>query len=112
MSAVQQLDGVVPVTMACDLVGLSRRAFYRHIRPQAHQRSTKPRPRPARGLSEAERQAVLDLLHGVRFRDATPREIYATLLEEGEYHGHWRTFYVTPVSYPAARASRWCDGRT
>ncbi len=36
---------------------------------------------------------MLDLLHSVRFRDVAPREAYATLLEEGAYMGHWRTFY-------------------
>ena len=92
MSAVQQLAGVVPVTTACDIVGLARSAFYRHIHPPAPRPARPPSASP-RALSSLERQEVLDLLHSLRFRDLAPREVYSILLEEGVYVAHWRTFY-------------------
>ena len=52
-----------------------------------------PRPAPARELSKAQRQAVLDLLHAPRFADQAPAEIYATLLDEGVYLCSVRTMY-------------------
>mgnify|MGYP001788326673 CR=1 FL=1 len=53
----------------------------------------RPRPRPARALSQAQQQAVLDLLHAPRFADQAPAEIYASLLDEGVYHCSIRTMY-------------------
>jgi putative transposase len=44
-------------------------------------------------LAESERQAVLDLLHSPRFRDAAPAQVYATLLDEGTYLASERTMY-------------------
>lgn len=36
---------------------------------------------------------VLDILHGERFRDAAPAQVYATLLDEGTYLCSERTMY-------------------
>ena len=44
-------------------------------------------------LSDAERQHVLDVVHEQRFWDATPYQIYATLLDEGRYLTSVRTIY-------------------
>ena len=46
-----------------------------------------------RALSLSERQTVLDVLHSERFVDAAPREVYASLLDEGQYHCSVRTMY-------------------
>ena len=46
-----------------------------------------------RGLSPLERQRVLDTLNEPRFQDLAPREVYGTLLSEGQYLCHWRTMY-------------------
>ena len=40
---------------------------------------------PARALTAAERQVVLDVLHEPRFVDLAPAEISARLLDEGRY---------------------------
>ncbi|MDT8442611.1 MAG: IS3 family transposase, partial [Desulfuromonadales bacterium] len=47
----------------------------------------------ARGLSEAERQRVLDVLHSERFQDAAPRQVHATLQSEGEVLASVSTMY-------------------
>jgi putative transposase len=51
------------------------------------------RPSPPRALPEGSRQVVLDLLRSPRFADLAPAEIYATLLDQGIYHGSIRTMY-------------------
>src|SRR5450756_241781 len=54
---------------------------------------TTPRPLPVRALGPAERTAVLAHLHGERFQDRSPDAVYATLLDEGQYHCSIRTMY-------------------
>jgi len=44
-------------------------------------------------LSETERRRALEALHNPRFVDASPRQVYATLLDEGVYLGSERTLY-------------------
>ena len=51
------------------------------------------RSRPARALSPAERETVLAHLHGERFQDRAPAEVYATLLDEGRYLCSIRTMH-------------------
>ena len=46
-----------------------------------------------RALTEAERQAILDVLHCDRFVDLAPAEVWATLLDEGVYLGSMSTIY-------------------
>jgi putative transposase len=49
--------------------------------------------RQPRALTEAEQQAILDVLHSDRFVDLAPPEVWATLLDEGVYLGSQSTFY-------------------
>ena len=51
------------------------------------------RPTPARALHPAEREVVLARLHEERFQDRSPAAVYATLLDENEYHCSIRTMY-------------------
>jgi putative transposase len=44
-------------------------------------------------FSWSERQVVIDILHSDRFQDKAPYEVYATLLDEGQYHCSIRTMY-------------------
>ena len=51
------------------------------------------RPRPPLALSIAEQEYLLGVLDSERFADMAPVTIYATLLDEGHYHGSVRTMY-------------------
>ncbi len=90
--AVVDLVPVVGPTAACRAIEVARATHYRRRRPRVMP-ELKPRPRPARALSEPERAAVLELLHGDRFGDRAPAEVYATLLDEGTYLASERTMY-------------------
>jgi putative transposase len=52
-----------------------------------------PRPPARRALDAAERTVVREVLNFERFGDCVPREVYATLLDQGVYHCSWRTMY-------------------
>ena len=74
---------------ACQALGLARSSYYRSLQTRAVQ----PRPKPARSLTQAEQATVRQTLNSERFQDLAPREVYATLLDEGQYLCHWRTMY-------------------
>jgi putative transposase len=90
MSAVAQLAPQVGVAPACRALGVPRASWYRHLQPAVE---PAPRPTPARTLAPAERQVVLDHLHSERFQDCAPAEVYATLLDEGQYVCSIRSMY-------------------
>jgi putative transposase len=52
-----------------------------------------PRKPSPRALNLAEKDIVFSLLNSERFQDQAPREVYATLLDEGLYVCHWRSMY-------------------
>ena len=120
MTGVAELAAVTGVAEACRALGVARASFYRRrLRRAGHapERGDPPalaaltptegalaglgggEPMPAaarshpRALSAAERRAVLDVLHGPRFVDASPAAVYASLLDEGVYLASERTMY-------------------
>lgn len=87
---VEQLAPVIGVAQACAAVALPRATWYRHQQPKPAPKS--PR-RSHRRLDDAERARVLQVLHSERFVDAAPAQVYATLLDEGDYLCSERTMY-------------------
>lgn len=94
MEAALALSSDVGIKPACKALEVSRAGFYR-IQTQRNAPFVKPHnhPSPPRALSLDERQGVLDILHTERFVDKVPYEVYATLLDEGQYHCSIRTMY-------------------
>jgi putative transposase len=82
-ATVEELAPVVGTRPACRALGAAPSTIYRRRRPVVEPRPQRPRPTPARALSEAERAAVLVELHSERFVDSSPAQVYATLLDEG-----------------------------
>jgi putative transposase len=80
------------MTVACSAVGLSRATVYRQSRPKPAPRRA-ARPTHPRRIPNAVRAGILDIMDSARFIDQPPREVYATLLSEGEYRCSWRTMY-------------------
>ena len=90
MAATENLSGAVGVAPACESMEVARSTLYYQRQPK---QEPKPRPKPARALTDGERQKVLDELHGDRFVDKSPGEVWATLLDEGTYLCSERTMY-------------------
>lgn len=90
MPVVAELAESIGTASACQTLGLARSSFYRQLNPSTKAAS---RPTPPRALTEVERQAVLEQLHSPRFVDQSPREVYATLLDEGSYLCSVSTIY-------------------
>ena len=84
--AITEIEPMIGTLPACRALGASRAGVYRRRRPP-RVREHRPRPAPARALSEPERAGVLEQLHSERFVDASPAEVWATLLDEGTYLG-------------------------
>jgi putative transposase len=89
---VEELTPIIGTRPACRALGASVATIYRRRRPLAPG-PPRSRPTPARALSEQEREAVLELLHGERFVDCSLAQVYATLLDEGRYLASERTMY-------------------
>ena len=77
---------------ACRVLGVARATAYRHRNPRVVS-PARPRRRPPQALSEQEQSAVLTELHSERFADASPAQVYATLLDDGTYLASQRTMY-------------------
>ena len=90
--ALAQLHPRIGVAAACSALQMSRAGVYRARRP-ALPRSAGLRPRPPLAFSEAERAVLLGVLNSERFMDVAPASVFATLLDEGCYHGSIRTMH-------------------
>ncbi|CAI7976121.1 transposase [Frankia sp. Hr75.2] len=91
------LTGRVGVAAACRAMGRSRATHYRRHRKSPAPARPAPIPHKARrqpaALSPAERERLVALLHSERFVDASPAQVWATLLDEGVYLASERTMY-------------------
>jgi transposase InsO family protein len=88
---VELTGGGIPTRRAAELTGLPRAAA---VRAAARTPDSPPRrPAPANKLSADERAAVLATLNSDEFVDKPPLQVYAILLERGEYVGSVSTMY-------------------
>jgi transposase InsO family protein len=93
MDAFHQLQPTAGIASACLTLGINRAGIYRQRVQPRHTMPPKPRSACVFALSQTERQDILDILDSERFVDVAPATIYATLLDEGRYHGSVRTMY-------------------
>jgi len=90
IQAAEELAESVGVSDACRVLGVPRSSLYRARRPKL---PPAPRPSPRQALSQEEKETTHQVLNSERFWDCSPRQVYATLLDEGIYLCHWRTMY-------------------
>jgi len=94
MEAAFSLSTEVGIKPACESLAVPRSGLYRmQARKRAPVVEPRKRPSPPRTLSFDERQGVRDILNSERFVDKAPHQVYATLLDEGEYRCSIRTMY-------------------
>ena len=106
MDATEKLGNDVGIHSACQALGVSRASFYRHRRPSEAPATKRPARISPRALSVEQRRQVRETLNGERFMDKAPREVYATLLDEGEYLCSVRTMYRILDKEKAVRERR------
>jgi putative transposase len=95
------------VTTACRVLAVPRSWYYRQkVAGSQVQENRESRPRPQQALSVAEKAEVRTVLNSERFADESPREVYATLLDEGRYLCHWRTMYRVLAEHEEVRERR------
>lgn len=102
MLAVAELAPHVGLRSACQAFALNRGFVYRDRaghRVTASRHVPRARPRPPLALSIAEQDLLLGLLDSERFTDVAPAAVFATLLDEGRYHGSIRTMYRLLAAY-------------
>jgi transposase InsO family protein len=91
MNATRDLAPDVGTTAACQALEVPRATYYRARRPRLVERP--PRPTPARALAPDERTTILETLNSERFVDSAPRQVWASLLDEGIYLCSVRSMY-------------------
>jgi putative transposase len=76
----------LPLATACRALGLNRSTVYaRRKQCTAPKRTSRKHSVQPRALCETERTQVLEVLHNEQFCDQPPAQVYATLLDEGQY---------------------------
>jgi len=104
MSAITEgLAEQIGVQRACQVLDVPRSRVYRARQPQP---APQARPTPSHALSADERTQVRATLNSPRFMDKAPRQVYATLLDEGQYLCHWRTMYRVLAAHDEVRERR------
>ena len=103
MATVTDLGPRLGIAPTCAALGLPRATYYRRRRPQS---APPVRARSPRALSAGEQTAVLAVLHEPRFVDLAPAEVYATLLDEGQYLCSLRTMYRLLAAHHEVRERR------
>ena len=92
IATTEQLAQTIGVSAACQALTTARSSLYRK-RPKA---VSLPKPEhlsSPRALPLAEKEIVRQALNSERFADQAPREVFATLMDEGTYLCSWRTMY-------------------
>ena len=98
MQAVSGARGALSCVEACEALGVPRASYYRaqgrvSLEEPASRSDTRPRKTSPRALTREEEHAVLDVLHSPRFVDLSIPQVWATLLDEGDYLCSMRTMY-------------------
>lgn len=93
MSLIEQHRQRLGTLSLCQALEVPRASFYRQRVRKTPTAWAGIRKRPEHALSDGERQTVLATLHEPRFVDLAPPQVYARLLEEGQYLCSVRTMY-------------------
>lgn len=84
-------------------MGVPRSTYYRSGQSVPEVQTRRPSRRALTPVEVAEIRAILT---SERFADCAPRQIYATLLDEGRYFCHWRTMYRILAAHNEVRERR------
>lgn len=107
MAAYHELAPCIGVAAACTALQVNRAGVYRE-RKRGHGDTPRiaARARPPLSLTQAEQDVLLGLLDSERFAQMAPAAVFATLLDEGRYHGSIRTMYRLLATHHQIRERR------
>ena len=110
MAETRGLAEQVGVKTACRVMGVPRSSYYRTAGSgrtrSAGKRTEAGKTVSARALCSQEKAAVREVLNSERFMDRSPRDVYASLLDEGRYLCHWRTMYRVMAEHDEVQERR------
>jgi putative transposase len=103
IQTVEQLGTAIGMEKACQVLSIPRSSLYR-----SRHTPSEPAPRLAspRALSATETCTIRTILNSERFQDQSPREVYATLIDEGQYLCSYRTMYRILADHAEIRERR------
>jgi len=93
MSMIERHRQQIGTLSLCQALEIPRASFYRQQTKNTATPLVVVRKRPEHALSDSEQQTVLATLHEPHFVDLAPPQVYAQLLEEGQYLCSIRTMY-------------------
>ena len=93
MNAVEELSSWVGVKQACEHLAIPSSSVYRRRRRRFSSLPVGALRSSARRLKDEEKSLILTCLHEERFQDCSPAQVYASLLDDGQYHCSIRTMY-------------------
>lgn len=106
MSIVEGLSQQLPVTRACEVLGVARARIYRARQALGRVMGPRQPRRPARALSQAERTHIHAVLNSPEHMDKPPRAVYAEQLGKGTYLCSWRSMYRILAEHGEVRERR------
>ena len=104
-ACVADLVPLIGTEAACRAAGKAKATHYRANQPPKLG-PPPPRPTPANALSDAEVDALLELLRSERFRDLAPAQVWAMLLDDDVYLASISTMYRVLRSHGEVRERR------
>ena len=105
MKAIEELSPQVGTAAACRSLGVPRATLYRRRRSKPPEPAM-PRPKPPRALLRAGAATGSRRAHSEPFADKAPAEVYAALLDQGQYLCSIRTMYRVLDSRKEVRERR------
>lgn len=90
MQQAEELSTQIGRKAACTALSIPRSSVYQSRKPDKEPGAARNSPR---ALHAAEKELIRQELNSERFVDCAPREVYATLLDEGRYLCSWRSMY-------------------
>jgi putative transposase len=105
MTIVDEHRPTIGVAPACRAMEVSRATWYRR-RSRSTATVAANRRGPPRRLPDRERDRIVEVLCAEEFIDRSPRAVYATLLDRGQYLCSIRTMYRVLAEHRAVRERR------
>ena len=97
----------ITTKLACEVLAYPRSSYYRQQQGKSVNEQTQPAaPQSPRALPDVEVERVRELLNSERFRDSSPRQVYGTLLDEGQYLCSVSTMYRILRAHDEVRERR------